>query len=115
VQNALRVDMYPVKGYFLIGAAMSTRTVELSLRVKQDLRRAPHFVVHKLLTWVQSVQLLGIDAVRRVPGYHDEPLRGKRQGHRSFRLNRAWRGIYVEVQLNGKSLILVEEVTKHDY
>ena len=48
-------------------------------------------------------------------GFHDEPLKGKRQGQRSVRLNRAYRAIYVERGTGAVELIEVLEVNKHEY
>ena len=47
--------------------------------------------------------------------FHDEPLRGKHQGRRSVRLNKAYRGIYVEHETGEVELIEVLEVNKHEY
>jgi proteic killer suppression protein len=49
--------------------------------------------------------------MRRIPGYHDEPLKGKRKSQRSVRLNRSYRLIYTESDMT----ILVLEVNKHEY
>ncbi len=38
---------------------------------------------------------IGLSEVRKVPGYHDEPLKGQRKGQRSIRLSRSYRAIYV--------------------
>jgi proteic killer suppression protein len=56
---------------------------------------------------------VGIWESRKIPGYHDEPLRGDRQGQRSVRLNRAYRVFYIEA--DNKIEILVIEVNKHEY
>jgi proteic killer suppression protein len=44
------------------------------------------------------VEEQGIEEAREIPGYHDEPLRGEREGQRSVRLSRAYRAIYIEFQ-----------------
>jgi proteic killer suppression protein len=72
-------------------------------------------VVDKLLAWVEAVEEDGLEATRRVPGFHDEPLKGKRRGQRSIRLSRQWRAIY-EIRTDGNAqLVSVEEVTPHVY
>jgi len=53
--------------------------------------------------------------VRKLPGYHDEPLKGDRKGQRSVRLNRAYRAIYEESEDGQLTIITVLEVNKHDY
>lgn len=53
--------------------------------------------------------------MRKRPGYHDEPLKGKRLGQRSIRLNKAYRAIY-EIDTTGTiHFIEVIEVNKHEY
>jgi len=75
----------------------------------------PRHIVLNLRTWVEAVEADGLEEVRRIPGYHDEPLKGRRVGQRSIRLSRAYRAIYV-VGANGDvEFVSVEEVSKHDY
>jgi proteic killer suppression protein len=52
---------------------------------------------------------------RRIPGYHDEPLKGARTGQRSVRLSRAYRAIYEIRADDSIEFVSVEEVNKHDY
>lgn len=89
--------------------------VVLSRRARKDLRRVPRHVALKLLAWVEAVEEDGLQEVRRVPGYHDEPLRGERGGQRSIRLSRAYRAIYVVLHDGHVEFASVEEVTKHEY
>lgn len=56
----------------------------------------------------------GLEETRKVPGYHDEPLKGDRAGQRSIRLSRSYRAIY-EVKKDTVEFVSVEEVNKHDY
>ena len=89
--------------------------VEISKPVQKDLAYVPRHIVIKLLAWVQDVETQGIEGVRKRPGYHDEPLKGKRDGERSIRLSKAYRAIYEIVRYEGTTSILVTEVTKHEY
>ena len=57
----------------------------------------------------------GIRETRMHKGFHDEPLKGKRSGQRSIRLNRAYRAIYREQASGEIELIEVLEVNKHEY
>lgn len=57
----------------------------------------------------------GASAMRRIPAYHDEPLKGDRQGQRSSRLSQAYRVIYVENDDGEMVVVAVQEVNKHDY
>jgi len=45
------------------------------------------------MAWIEAVEEDGLEATRRVPGFHDEPLKGPRRGQRSIRLSRQWRAI----------------------
>lgn len=57
----------------------------------------------------------GLREVRKRPGYHDEPLKGKRQGQRSIRLSRGYRAIYIIDELSKVHFVEIIEVNKHDY
>lgn len=82
---------------------------------KKDLRRVPDHVRDKLFGWARSVVSLGLDEVRKIPGYHDEPLKGARKGQRSIRLTRAYRAIYVIAADALVEFVSIEEVNKHKY
>ena len=84
-------------------------------KVDRQLARVPSFIRDKFIAWAMAVEEVGLSEVRKLPGYHDEPLHGDRKGQRSVRLDRAYRAIYVQTQLNVVELIDVIEVSKHDY
>lgn len=84
-------------------------------KVDRQLRKLPEFVVVKQLAWAKSVELKGLREVRKIPGYHDEPLKGDRQGQRSIRLNKGFRAIYTEAHDGSINLVIIEEVNKHEY
>jgi proteic killer suppression protein len=71
--------------------------------------------VDKLMAWIEAVEEDGLEATRRVPGFHDEALKGNRRGQRSVRLSRQWRAIYESSTEGGVQLVSVEEVTPHVY
>ena len=89
--------------------------VKLSARAKKDLKKVPLPIALKLTAWIEDVGHRGLSVVRKIPGYHDEPLKGKRQGQRSIRLNIAYRAIYIIKKSGEISLVEVQEVNKHDY
>ena len=95
--------------------AVVIRSVRLSRRAEKDLERVPEHIVLKLQAWVEAVRYRGLEVVRRIPGYHDEPLQGTWFGHRSIRLSRAYRAIYRITTDEGLELVYVEKVTKHEY
>lgn len=88
--------------------------VLLTKKALKDLHTIPKFINDKLEMWIATVEEVGIEETRKVPGFHDEPLKGKRKGQRSIRLNRSYRAIYV---ISPRSVLCVEviEVNKHDY
>jgi toxin HigB-1 len=89
--------------------------VVITKSAERDLIRLPANVVLKLQAWVDDIEDRGLHEVRKIPGYHDEPLKGKRKGQRSIRLSKAYRAIYI-IDTNGVlDVINVIEVNKHDY
>ena len=94
---------------------MGIKLVILSKAAKKDLRKVPFYIADKLETWVDAVERDGLEEIRKIPGYHDEPLKGDRVGQRSIRLNKAYRAIYVESPSKEIMIVSVIEVNKHDY
>lgn len=89
--------------------------MELSKRAKRQLQKIPRHIVENLAAWADDVETRALEEVRKLPGYHDEPLQGDRQGQRSIRLSRAYRAIYaIRVDARGE-FVSVEEVSKHEY
>ncbi len=94
---------------------MDIYTVIISSKAKDALKKVPVYVARKLESWVDAVSHDGLLEVRKISGYHDEPLKGDRLGQRSIRLNKAYRAIY-RIRKNGSTeLIRIDEVNKHDY
>lgn len=94
---------------------MEIFTVILTKWVERDLKSVPKHVVSKLIGWVEYVSYRGPREARKIPGYHDEPLKGHRAGQRSIRLTRSYRAIY-EIGRDGAiEIVKVMEVNKHDY
>jgi proteic killer suppression protein len=89
-------------------------TVKLSRLAQRQLKKVPKHIVVRLQRWVEFVEHAGLMEARKIPGFHDEPLRGQRAGQRSIRLSRAYRAIYRVVD-DVVEFALVEEVHKHDY
>jgi proteic killer suppression protein len=88
--------------------------VEITRRAEKQLRKLPRHIVDNLAIWVAAVEFDGLEEVRRLPGYHDESLKGDRAGQRSIRLSRSYRAIY-EIRTDTARFVSVEEVSKHDY
>jgi proteic killer suppression protein len=96
-------------------AVTNQSVVNLTKNALDNLNKVPAHIKSKLLIWVDSVEQLGIHQTRKVPGYHDEPLKGKRAGQRSIRLSKSYRAIYVMKNSGDTDIIAVEEVNKHEY
>jgi len=64
---------------------------------------------------VKAVEEDGMAEVRKLKGFHDEPLKGDRKGQRSVRLNKAYRAIYRETSSDEIEIAEVLEVNKHEY
>jgi toxin HigB-1 len=89
--------------------------VGITERAKEQLISVPLHIAFKLQSWISGVQIHGLREMKKVSGYHDEPLKGKRKGQRSIRLNKAYRAFYV-INKNGMiEFIEVIEVNKHEY
>lgn len=91
------------------------RRVKLSKLTGKQLKKVPRHIFENFVAWIDDVEARGLEEVRKIPGYHDEPLYGDRRGQRSIRLSRAYRAIYVIRDDGIVEFVLVEEVTKHDY
>ncbi len=88
--------------------------ITISKQAKKDIQKVPSYIADKLDEWVEAVETDGLQEVRKLPGYHDEPLKGKRIEQRSIRLSRSYRAIY-EIKKNEIEFVSIEEVNKHDY
>jgi proteic killer suppression protein len=91
------------------------RRVEITRRAEKQVRKLPVRVGEKLSHWVYMVMEIGLEEVRKIPGFHDEPLVGRRRGMRSVRLSRAYRALYRVVADGEIRVVCVEEVSKHGY
>lgn len=89
--------------------------VKLTAKAYKDLKKVPLQIAIKLQTWIDDVGHKGLREIRKTPGYHDEPLKGKRKGQRSIRLNIAYRAIYVIDNSGTINFVEVQEVNKHEY
>ncbi|KYG67415.1 hypothetical protein AZI86_00600 [Bdellovibrio bacteriovorus] len=89
--------------------------VELSRTAQKQVSKLPHHVRDNFHLWVFGVRTKGLAEMRKISGYHDEPLVGVHRRQRSIRLNRSYRAIY-EIKDNGEiEFIEIIEVNKHDY
>lgn len=82
---------------------------------EKQLSRLPEHIQERLYGWTEMIEESGISEMRRISGYHDEPLKGDRIGQRSSRLNRGYRVIYEEQPSGNITIIAVMEISKHAY
>jgi proteic killer suppression protein len=90
------------------------KLVTLSREAQKGLATIPKHVVLKLQDWVEDIEERGLDEVRKIAGYHDEPLQGRLKGLRSIRLSRGYRAYYRIVK-DVVEFVRVERVDKHGY
>lgn len=91
------------------------RRAELTTVARRQVKRMPRHIVENLAAWVDDVEARGLEEVRKIPGYHDEPLHGDRRGQRAIRLSRSHRAIYVVKEDGTGTFVSVEEEFKHEY
>lgn len=91
------------------------KVVKLGRQAHRDLSKCPGYIASKFKYWVALVESEGLEAVRLIKGFHDEPLKGKRKGQRSIRLNQAYRAIYVILEDSSIEFVEVQEIHKHEY
>jgi len=94
---------------------MEIYKVVFGKKARRDLLKVPKHIIQKLTYWVDEVGNEGLSAVRKIPGFHDEPLKGDRVGQRSIRLNKAYRAIYEVDQSGIIHFVEIVEVNKHEY
>ena len=87
--------------------------VIINKKAQKQLKKVPSHIKNNFQTWAEQVELYGIVEIRKIKGYHDEPLLTPRSGQRSVRLSKAYRAFYIEHKNN--IIIEVIEVNKHDY
>ena len=81
--------------------------------IEKTCRRLPKAVVKKYELWKDIVFRHGPKKLREFPGFHDEKLKGNREGQRSSRLSVQYRVIYA---VKRKIVtVFVLEITPHNY
>lgn len=89
--------------------------VYLTKRAEHSVKGLPKPIAVKFFLWKREVEALGLEEVRKIAGYHDEPLKGKLKSYvRSVRLGLGYRLFYRVIGEELKCL-LVEDVNSHDY
>ena len=88
--------------------------IQITKQALKELKQIPQYLQEKFRAWIVAVNKAGLEETKKRPGWHDEPLQGKRKGQRSIRLNKQWRAIYV-IKRNNHEFIEVQEVMPHEY
>ncbi len=94
---------------------MTTVRVTWNRKVGKQLDKIPTYLRDKFYAWVIAIERMGISETRKLTAYHDEPLKGIREGERSIRLNKAYRVIYIEIAEHSNLEIKILKVSKHEY
>lgn len=94
---------------------MDIYDVVLRKKLEPSLKKLPKHIITKLTAWINAVAHDGLSEVRKIPGYHDEPLQGDRKGQRSIRLSKSYRAIYIIDKAGQMEIVEIIEVNKHDY
>ncbi len=84
-------------------------------KVSKQLRKVPKDIIKRLQRWILYVETQGLLETRKIPGLHDEPLKGDWKGFRSVRLGKTWRVIYKYEKSGEIHIARVEEITPHEY
>jgi proteic killer suppression protein len=81
--------------------------------IEKVCRKLPPAVLKKYELWKNVVFRHGPEKLKEFSGFHDEKLKGQRDGQRSSRLSLQYRIIYsVEREI---VTVYVLEITPHDY
>lgn len=107
-QSKKHIDFYVQQAYKII-----MNQIILTKKAQKQIKKVPAYIRGNFHLWVKTVEKCGIEETRKVKGFHDEPLSGKRIGQRSVRLSKAYRAFYIEHK--DKVIIEVIEVNKHEY
>ena len=83
--------------------------------VQKQLRKTPKDIIKLLQRWALAVETVGLAETRKVPGLHDEALKGRLKGYRSVRLGHKWRAIYKYKKEGEIQIVKLKEVTAHEY
>ena len=89
--------------------------VIITKKARKELKTIPGYIALKLYDWADQVAESGLANIRKIKGYHDEPLKGQWKGFRSIRLSKAYRAIYIIKSESKIEFVSIEEVSKHGY
>ena len=53
--------------------------VIVAARALKQLQKLPEHIQIKFFNWHAAIVESGLEIVRKIPGYHDEPLKGERK------------------------------------
>ena len=81
---------------------------------KLSKNKLPSNVKEKFLQWEKEVQEKGLAEVKKIPGFHDEPVKSV-PGRHSVRMNQGYRVFYDTIEENGVIKIKVIDINVHEY
>jgi len=87
--------------------------IEEEKNIARTCKKLPVQVVKKYELWKNLIFRHGPRILKSFPGFHDEKLKGSREGQRSSRLSLQYRVIY---EIKGEEIrVFVLEITPHKY
>ena len=81
--------------------------------IEKACQKLPEGIVKKYELWKNIVFRHGPEELKEFPGFHDEKLKGSREGQRSSRLSLQYRVIYTVYR--EVITVVVLEITPHRY
>jgi proteic killer suppression protein len=92
------------------------KRVILSKMAAKQLVKLPRNIRESLDYWTYLVGTIGLHEMRKISGYHDEPIaRGAHAGQRSIRLSRAYRAFYLLRSDGTAEFVAIVDINKHVY
>jgi toxin HigB-1 len=88
--------------------------VVISNKARKQLPKLPKSIQSSFAAWILNLEIIGLEETRKIPGYHDEPLKSPRVNQRSVRLSKANR-VFYEIFQDTVRVIHIIEVNKHKY
>ena len=81
--------------------------------IRKTAQKLPPRVLEKYEVWKEIIYRHGPHKFREFPGFHDEKLKGEREGERSSRLSLQYRVVYAVEQ--DVVTVFVLQITPHKY
>lgn len=103
-----------LKALKAVGAISKTFKIQQSHEVIKLIskNKLPTQVKEKFLKWTAEVEAKGLEEVKKIPGYHDEPIKAFAGERRSVRLSDGFRACYESVLENGTMILKIITISQ---